>query len=91
MIPVINCLLQGGADIFKSINKTASIIHELFDRDGIIEPFLRIPGLDLEVQDFEGRTLLLAACSHSEKWYGIDEDEDFLQMIPSAVDLLLSR
>ena len=63
MIPVINYLLQSGADIFKSINKTTSIIHELFDRDGIIEPFRRIPGLDLEVQDFEGRTLLLAACS----------------------------
>ena len=77
MIPVINCLLQGGADIFKYINKTTSIIHELFDRDGIVEPFLRIPSLDLEVQDFECRTLLLAACSHSEKWYGIDEDEDF--------------
>ena len=90
MIPVIDCLLQGGADVFTHINKTDSIIHDLCDRDGIIAPFLQIPSLNLEVRDPRGRTLLLAACSHSETWYGNVEDQEFLLRMPSNADLLLS-
>jgi ankyrin repeat protein len=39
----------------------ATIIHDILEYGGILQPFLAIPNLDLERRDPKGRTLLLAA------------------------------
>jgi ankyrin repeat protein len=64
MIPIIECLLNSGADPFLHFNDEGdSILHDLCRRRGILEPFLDLPTIDLEARDSQGRTLLLSACS----------------------------
>ncbi|KXX81619.1 Ankyrin-2 [Madurella mycetomatis] len=41
-----------------------TVAHHVLRCNGIIEPFLELPGLDLEHRNHEGETLLLAACSN---------------------------
>ncbi|KAK4693737.1 hypothetical protein P7C71_g3715, partial [Lecanoromycetidae sp. Uapishka_2] len=91
MLPVIERLLRGGADPWKMSKKGTSILHDICDRHGILEPFLEMPNLDLEARDSHGRTLFLAACSHSEIWCGSDEDQGFLDDLPTSAALLLSK
>ncbi|KAF4628947.1 hypothetical protein G7Y89_g9203 [Cudoniella acicularis] len=70
MIPIIEALLKGGADPMLVFNDEGdSILHDICLRDGILEPFLKIPHLDLEARDSKGRTLLLAACTTDPNWF----------------------
>lgn len=59
---ILELLLKHGADPFLPIDDT-TVMHELFDRNGVLEPLLRLPRLNLERRDGHGRTLLLAACN----------------------------
>lgn len=60
-IQIIKLLLDNGADPFLNFRDDATIIHDIFEHGGILQPFLDIPNLDLERRDPKGRTLLLAA------------------------------
>ncbi len=91
MIPVIEALLQGGADPLRFYNETDRILHDLCDRDGIIEPFLQMSNLDIEARDSHGRTLFLAACSRSKRWYCDEELVEHLCNLPSPANLLLAH
>ena len=66
MIPIIENLLRGGASPFEIYDNDVPILHDLCEHCEIIEPVLKIPGVDLETRDRHGRTLFLAACSHSQ-------------------------
>ncbi|KAH8653076.1 ankyrin repeat-containing domain protein [Tricladium varicosporioides] len=61
---ITKLLLDHGADYSRRCGSTL-IIHDLFHRGGILQPFLDIKDLDLEQRDGGGRTLLLAACRSS--------------------------
>lgn len=61
-IPIIQLLLDRGADPFLPVGEKSTVLHHLMQSGGIIEPFLKLPHLDLERRDPRGRTLLLAAC-----------------------------
>jgi hypothetical protein len=50
----------------KNRGGNAIILHQIIDQGGIIQPFLRIPNLDLERRDPQGRTLLLSACGSEQ-------------------------
>ncbi len=39
-----------------------TVLHDLLEDGGIVEPFLQLPNLETEHRDAKGRTLLLAAC-----------------------------
>ncbi|MCJ1255632.1 hypothetical protein MMC24_003449 [Lignoscripta atroalba] len=65
MIPIIEALLKGGANPFLLFNGEDSILHNLAESGGILEPFLDLPTLDLEARDSQGRTLLLVNCCFS--------------------------
>ncbi|KAH8895368.1 ankyrin [Thozetella sp. PMI_491] len=56
--------------ILKSTSESLEriVIHEIISSNGIVQPFLELPSLDLELRDYLGRTLLLAACSNR---YGV--------------------
>jgi ankyrin repeat protein len=89
MIPIIETLLQGGADPKLAFNDEGDgIISDICVRGGILAPFLQIPDLDLEVRDSKGRTLLLCACTTDENWHdhGVRS-----RSLPSDVSLLLER
>jgi ankyrin repeat protein len=60
-IQIVKLLLDNGADPFLNFRDDATIIHDVFEYGGILQPFLDIPNLDLERRDAKGRTLLLAA------------------------------
>ena len=69
MIPIIKSLLRGGADPMLPYNKAGDLIlHEICESEGIIEPFLEAPNVDLEARDCKGRTPLLAACVTPDGW-----------------------
>ncbi|KAH6664858.1 ankyrin repeat-containing domain protein [Halenospora varia] len=61
---ITKLLLDHGADYSRGCGNTL-IIHDLFHRGGILQPFLDIKDLELEQRDGSGRTLLLAACRSS--------------------------
>jgi ankyrin repeat protein len=61
-IEIIKLLLGKGADPFLQLREDATILHDIFQSGGIIQPFLELPNLDLEYRDPRGRTLFLAAC-----------------------------
>ena len=89
MIPIIETLLEGGADPTLAFNDEGDgIIGDICVRRGILAPFLQIPDLDLEVRDSKGRTLLLCACTTDENWHdhGLRS-----RSLPSDVSLLLER
>lgn len=59
---------------------------------GILEPFLDVPSLNLEARDSRGRTLILAACSDSERCFHYDEEESkYASSRPTAATLLVAR
>jgi ankyrin repeat protein len=61
-IEIIKLLLDNGANPFLQFREDATILHDIFQFGGIIQPFLEILDLDLEHRDPQGRTLLLASC-----------------------------
>lgn len=62
MVTIIKLLLEGGADPFLTYSNGKSILHNIACDDGILDPFLTLPNVDLEARDSKGRTLFLAAC-----------------------------
>ncbi|CAF9930044.1 MAG: hypothetical protein ALECFALPRED_004507 [Alectoria fallacina] len=91
MIPIIKYLLQSGADPFTLNNNKDPILHDLCSHDGITEPFLEIPNIDLEFRDSHGRTLLLAACSRSQGSFFSNEDLEYLETLPTTTASLLAK
>ena len=43
-------------------HRECTVLHELLLAGAVMDPFLRLPGLDVNRRDAKGRTLLLAAC-----------------------------
>lgn len=91
MIPIIECLIERGADPYLPSKKGDTILHHVCECNGIIEPFLDIPSLNLEIRDSQGRTLLLAACCHDKESHGYVQDGKYLNSLPTAASLLLSK
>ena len=90
-IPTIRYLLQGGADPFGLHNDKDPIPRDLCSHDGITEPFLEIPNIDLEFRDSQGRTLLMAACSRSPGSYVSNEYLEYLETLPTTTASLLAK
>ena len=61
-IEIIKLLLDKGANPYLQFREDSTILHDIFQFGGIIQPFLETPDLDLEYRDPQGRTLLLASC-----------------------------
>ncbi|KAE8454120.1 hypothetical protein EG329_005044 [Mollisiaceae sp. DMI_Dod_QoI] len=61
-IKIIKLLLDNGANPYLQLGDDSTIIHDIFQSGGMLQPFLELPNLDLELRDPNGRTLLLAAC-----------------------------
>ena len=59
---MIEVLLANGADPLRIADDGNPIIHEIASSTGPLEPFLRIPHLDFEARDIQGKTILLAVC-----------------------------
>ncbi|KAM5349997.1 hypothetical protein ACJ41O_006502 [Fusarium nematophilum] len=47
-------------------HRECTILHELLLAGSLVDPFLSLPGLDVNRRDAKGRTLLLAACQGSQ-------------------------
>ncbi|KAH7127344.1 putative ankyrin repeat protein [Dactylonectria macrodidyma] len=47
-------------------HRECTILHELLLAGSLVDPFLSLPGLDVNHRDAKGRTLLLAACEGSQ-------------------------
>lgn len=62
---IVKVLLEHSADPYLNFKDDACILHHILSHGGLLQPFLDIPGLDLERRDPQGRTLLLSACSSS--------------------------
>ncbi|KAF7593704.1 hypothetical protein BBP40_010996 [Aspergillus hancockii] len=62
---LIQYLLGQGADPFRTCCDETTIIHQIFQHGGIIQPFLEIPDLDVERRHAQGRPLLLTASNCS--------------------------
>ncbi|PLB44109.1 ankyrin [Aspergillus steynii IBT 23096] len=58
---IVEILLGHGATPFSPLENT-TILHDVIDYGGTLEPLLALPALDLEQRDIKERTLLLAAC-----------------------------
>ncbi|KAH6723841.1 ankyrin repeat-containing domain protein [Leptodontidium sp. MPI-SDFR-AT-0119] len=91
MVPITQELLKGNANPLLTFNqKGDSIIHDIFENEGIVEPFLEIPDLDLEARDSNGRTYLLAACSTADNYWR-NYDMEWLVAKPSPAQLVLAK
>ncbi|KAJ5091685.1 hypothetical protein NUU61_006555 [Penicillium alfredii] len=66
MVTIVQMLLDYGADPFQPCGDETTIIHDLLQQGGILDPLLALSGLELEKRDVPGRTLLLAACDVHE-------------------------
>ena len=51
-----------GDEIDETLSKECTLLHEVLEYGGVVEPLLEWSDLDLEHRDAKGRTLLLAAC-----------------------------
>ncbi|KAL8668325.1 MAG: hypothetical protein Q9168_007043 [Polycauliona sp. 1 TL-2023] len=98
MRPIIQHLLRNGADVTLHCDPQYPIRHALCEHGGRIHLLLDQVGLDLELRDARGNTLLLAACLHSTGNSCTNRDLDTainkkqpLESIPSSVSLLLGR
>jgi ankyrin repeat protein len=63
-IEIIQMLLEHGANPYENIEsggRQKTVLHNLFELGGILQPFYGIKNLELEMRDSSGRTLLLAA------------------------------
>jgi hypothetical protein len=67
MIPIIELPLKNSANPFITRKDNDSILHDIYQYDGILEPFLALPTLDLETRDSTGRAFLLSTCSNPNK------------------------
>lgn len=93
-----------GDEIDVTLSEESTLLHEVLEYGGIIEPLLECSDLDLEHRDAKGRALLLAACSSSlDPDHSIDDvyirdnsiraDEKVKRASgkPTSVELLLQR
>lgn len=63
-------MIAAGADV-NMVGDGIPILHKICEHyNGILEPFLRCPDMNIELRDKDGRTPLLAACSLSK--YDLD-------------------
>ncbi|KAK4150484.1 ankyrin-2 [Chaetomidium leptoderma] len=77
-----------------------TVVHEVLLQNGIIGPFLDLPGLDLEHRNNSGQSLLLAACDNPSTFCSTvefssqeqnGEQEESHPNIPLLIDALLRR
>ncbi|KAF4635790.1 hypothetical protein G7Y89_g2312 [Cudoniella acicularis] len=61
-LQITSLLLSYGANPFAEVEEDTTILHDILQQGGILEPFLELPQLELEHRDSTGRTLLHAAC-----------------------------
>ncbi|OKL55527.1 hypothetical protein UA08_09214 [Talaromyces atroroseus] len=84
-VAIVKLLLAHGADPFLPCGDKTTIIHDVLNQGGIVEPLLALPQLDLERRDGRGRTLLMAACEiGKEDTFGVNRVVDNLEPHPSA-------
>lgn len=93
MVPVIKALLDGGANPMLPWNDSGdSVLHHTCEGWGILDPFMALPDLKLEIRDSKGRTLLLAAATTLKDFYvGHMQDNTWLYAQPSNVLMLLEK
>ncbi|KAK4447258.1 ankyrin repeat-containing protein [Podospora aff. communis PSN243] len=84
---MVQLLLDHGADPHAAY-PTTTVIHRAIQHGRLVRMFLDRPDLNLELQDSEGRTLLLTACRAGSK---PEHDRDPLEGLPHPVDILLDR
>ena len=90
MIFIINSLLRGGANPLLPYNKEGDLIlHEICESEGIIQPFLEAPNIDLEARDSKGRTPVLAACVPPHGWN--TEGKGWVYPRPTTAELLFEK
>lgn len=90
MIPIIKSLLRGGADPMLPFNKEGDpVLHEICESEGIIEPFLDAPNIDLEARDSKGRTPLLATCATPHGWH--IQGQGWTYPRPNSAELLFEK
>ena len=90
MIPIINSLIRGGANPLLPYNGEGdSVLHEICESEGIIEPFLDAPNIDLEARDSKGRTPLLAACATPHGWH--IEGKGWTYPQPNSAEILFQK
>jgi ankyrin repeat protein len=78
-IRMIKTLIEHGANPYLPCDDNKLILHELFENGGIIQPWLEMPDLDLELRDPRGRTLLLAAANAP---FGVDSYVSIAPIFP---------
>lgn len=82
MAPIIDLLLQHGANVLLEHRTGQPILHVLCEDDGYIEPFL--DKIDVDTRDAQGNTLLLAACRRRSDFMAPD-------FSPATINLLLDK
>ncbi|KAH7322461.1 ankyrin repeat-containing domain protein [Stachybotrys elegans] len=68
--PLMRALLEHGADPLARLIKRSksgeteetTVLHQILQHGGIVQPLLQLPDLDVEHEDSQGRTPLLSAC-----------------------------
>ncbi|KAL3472288.1 ankyrin repeat-containing domain protein [Aspergillus californicus] len=66
ILAIMRLLMEHGADPQFSIDGDTTVLHQLLSCDGVVDPLLATPGLDLERRDKHGRSLLLVALADSD-------------------------
>ncbi|CAG9956912.1 unnamed protein product [Clonostachys rosea f. rosea IK726] len=72
-LPVLSALLKRGASPYAKFMRQPpqgsceppqefTVLHDILEHAGLVEPILQLPDLDVNYKDAQGRTLLLAAC-----------------------------
>jgi ankyrin repeat protein len=83
-IPIVKLLLAKGADPYSTFWGT-TVIHHLLETGGIIQPFLDLANINLELRDSHGRTLLISACRLRYSSQLSDTDE------PSVAEIIFEK
>jgi ankyrin repeat protein len=79
---------------FELVVEQHTVVHQVLLQNGIIEPFLELPNLDLEHRNNNGQTILLAACGNLSTFCSVMElsgPEAEHPENPLLVDILLRR
>ncbi|TVY45194.1 Serine/threonine-protein phosphatase 6 regulatory ankyrin repeat subunit C [Lachnellula occidentalis] len=72
---IMDLLLQRGANpLLKLLDGETTVLHQIARNHGLIQSIVKA-GADLEIQDVQGRTPLLSACSPVAQYYRGTEDE----------------